>query len=766
MDMGITSILKSQAVFILVVVIFLICNVLCDTDFNPYTVLGVSQTASVLEIKKAYKQLAKEWHPDKNNAPDADEMFMKIQASYEILSDEERRRDYDNYGHTDPNQQQRGFSGFHGFQGFQGFNEFQGFDFPFKRSSNSDQRHRINTMGYHSRVLPLSNKKPFLIYVTADWCFTCMRVEPVWEAVVKDLEPLGIGIAVVNADYDRRLAEELGVRRVPAIVAVVATKLYHFTAINTLSVKTLRTFLETLFPYDLVTMVNSDNSQNFLSGWKDNKPRSLLFSTKSKPPLLYLTVAYENRERVAFGFTSVTARDSKDLKKKHDISSSGPTLLIFQEDTDNYVHRLEASSMQTGAIRDAVRGHYFLTLPRLSSQAVFEQLCSLTSAHSKQFCVILITSDTSAHDEGRAVLRDFVKKSNYPRNKVRFSYIYENTQNAFVKALSKGRVLQNDWPLPLAVIWRKKTTRVAYEWLPTGWSGKQEQSEEDKENLRIFLDKILSGSMLLPKESDVEDLIDENYSTFTVVFDTLGGWFSYVINYVSSARWEESILTLSMLALYLLPILLVFGSAFSFSKSSGEPRRQRRSQEDNISVNAERNEVILTIHEMNTAKYRECVINSQPGKLTLVLLIDRKHKASLLEQFKKEIEPHLISFDSVGVTCTYLPVEAYYQWFENLHSVSEQSTDHGKKYCGTVLAINGHRKYYSLFEPHKRDALNGEARQRRLDGEFLGFDNDEDTEEDSYLLLHLNMWLERMFDGSLQRFIVDDWPVLNANNVR
>ncbi|KAL6217753.1 hypothetical protein ACLB2K_010970 [Fragaria x ananassa] len=65
-----------------------------------YDTLGVSKTASVSEIKKAYYGLAKKLHPDTNkDDPDAEKKFQEIQKAYEVLKDEEKRREYDEYGH-------------------------------------------------------------------------------------------------------------------------------------------------------------------------------------------------------------------------------------------------------------------------------------------------------------------------------------------------------------------------------------------------------------------------------------------------------------------------------------------------------------------------------------------------------------------------------------------------------------------------------------------------------------------------------------------
>jgi len=67
---------------------------------DPYEVLGVERDASTQQIKKAFRQLARELHPDVNaHDPDAEEKFKEAAEAYEILSDDERRATYDRYGH-------------------------------------------------------------------------------------------------------------------------------------------------------------------------------------------------------------------------------------------------------------------------------------------------------------------------------------------------------------------------------------------------------------------------------------------------------------------------------------------------------------------------------------------------------------------------------------------------------------------------------------------------------------------------------------------
>lgn len=118
-----------------------------------YETLGISKGASSDEIKKAYRKLARQYHPDINKEPGAEEKFKEINAAYEILSDETKRRQYDQYGDS-----MFGGQSFHDFsranfggnadindilnQLFGNFGGFDGFDQGF--GQNLDIQARIN----------------------------------------------------------------------------------------------------------------------------------------------------------------------------------------------------------------------------------------------------------------------------------------------------------------------------------------------------------------------------------------------------------------------------------------------------------------------------------------------------------------------------------------------------------------------------------------------------------------------------------------------
>ncbi len=104
-----------------------------------YEVLGLSKDASEADIKKAYRTLARKYHPDVNKEPDAEQKFKEIKEAYDVLSDSGKRSQYDRFGHTDPNQ---GFGG--GGADFGGFGDI--FDMFFggngggRRNPNAPQR--------------------------------------------------------------------------------------------------------------------------------------------------------------------------------------------------------------------------------------------------------------------------------------------------------------------------------------------------------------------------------------------------------------------------------------------------------------------------------------------------------------------------------------------------------------------------------------------------------------------------------------------------
>ena len=82
-----------------------------------YEVLGVEKNASEGDLKNAFRSLARKYHPDRSTEDGAEDKFKEIQEAYAVLSDQEKRAQYDRFGHNGP-----GGSPFGGFGGGGGFN--------------------------------------------------------------------------------------------------------------------------------------------------------------------------------------------------------------------------------------------------------------------------------------------------------------------------------------------------------------------------------------------------------------------------------------------------------------------------------------------------------------------------------------------------------------------------------------------------------------------------------------------------------------------
>lgn len=100
-----------------------------------YEVLGVERNSTPEEVKKAYRRLARQYHPDVNKEPDAEARFKEINEAYEVLSDREKRASYDRFGHSG-----MGGVGFEGFDVEDIFESFFGFGMGGRRKGRRGPR--------------------------------------------------------------------------------------------------------------------------------------------------------------------------------------------------------------------------------------------------------------------------------------------------------------------------------------------------------------------------------------------------------------------------------------------------------------------------------------------------------------------------------------------------------------------------------------------------------------------------------------------------
>lgn len=129
--------------------------------------MGVSKDATQDQIKRAYRQKAKEYHPDINKAPEAAEMMKKVNVAYDVLSDAQKKQQYDTYGQAGPQQHTQ-----QTYQGY-GFDErmFEEIFRQFHQQSNGQnqqyqQRRRVfNPFSFFFRIMIFMYIFDFIIYL-------------------------------------------------------------------------------------------------------------------------------------------------------------------------------------------------------------------------------------------------------------------------------------------------------------------------------------------------------------------------------------------------------------------------------------------------------------------------------------------------------------------------------------------------------------------------------------------------------------------------
>lgn len=175
----------------------------------------------------------------------------------QILGDSDNKAHYDQFGTINTNrdndhQHHHHDNPFRGFEGF--FHRSHNFHFN-EENSRKNPEEAINKRLYEETIFPNSHKKPFFIYTFTDFCFTCFKIEPLWNEFKQELKNIGIGYGHLDASWNRELSRNLGINNVPSIVAIVNRKVFHFN--GDYQLKAFREFVRNIFPSNLVTEVSN-----------------------------------------------------------------------------------------------------------------------------------------------------------------------------------------------------------------------------------------------------------------------------------------------------------------------------------------------------------------------------------------------------------------------------------------------------------------------------------------------------------------------------
>ncbi|XP_049610862.1 dnaJ homolog subfamily C member 16 isoform X1 [Syngnathus scovelli] len=760
-------------------------------ELDPYKTLGVTRGASQIEIKKVYKRLAREWHPDKNKNPGAEDMFIRITKSYEILSSEDKRANYDHYGQTDDTQPY-GSSRYGGHR-HDNFNfEESFFNFPFNSKNHrdfSDSKYSLHFNQYVNDVVPDSFRRPYLIKITSDWCFNCIHIEPVWKEVVQEMETLGVGIGVVDVGYERRLANHLGAHRTPSILGVINGKVtfFHYAVAK----EHLRQFVEDLLPQRLVEWVSDKNEKRFLNSWHElNKPHVLLFDQVPAVPLLYKLTAFAYKDYMQFGYVDQGLSETVELQRQFNINTYAPTMLVFKENTDNPADIIQTKGMKKQIIDEFMSNNKFLLAPRLVNQKLFDELCPVKQFHRRRkYCVLLITGNDESFSPGNQAFLAFA--SSNTKEVVRFTYVYQQLQQPLCNILMTSKD-STKIPLPpqVVILERRNAAGKALFKPVTPWNG----TEEDKQRLVAELQRLQKDPSILIHDAMLPELNNEFASIFVIQW--IYAFYDYlteVIDDILHNNWREM---MPLLSLIFSALFILFGTVVvqAFSDSSDEntpkPKAKDTTKTENGSPGSpgpssrppKKNFVEVT--ELTDITYISNLVRLRPGHMNIVLVITDASKNILLSKFAKEV----YSFTgSPALHFSFLNTDKHREWMctlmesaqdaAQIFACEDDEANANLDYTGSVLALNGHKKYFCLFKPvytgedpdskmPEDESAPSVRRSRAASRDEHPPRKSARSRSTSTLQIHhkldrLGLWMERLMEGTLARYYVLAWPGLH-----
>lgn len=731
-------------------------------DYNPYKILGVSRFANTQEIRKAYKQLAKEWHPDKTNDPEAQNKFVQIKQAYELLSDSERRAKFDQTGITDDTYKERfDYSRFH-VNPFDDILHHAYFNFQ-ENDISFFHRLSITSRYYDKTILPKSVHTPYLILFYTDWCFSCLQTAPYFRKLMDHLEPLGVEFVTVHTGAEPNLARRMSVHTLPCLTTVIDENVYVYKETIT-SVQKIIEFLRHHLPYKLVTTVTDNNIENFLSGWEDNKVRALIFEPQQHVRLRYLITAYHFRHRVTFGFANST-----DLHNDFQVPLDMDTVLLFNENVSRPIASITMKEIPTQTLHNVISSNQYLALPRLSSQSVLESLCPCEwNKPRKRLCVVLVTTASNGHDPHRQSFRHYAQASPYSTERVRFAYIYHDKQTEFVNSLMpEGEDLTP--LLSIVIIWRRDTSHIKYEWLPNKWE-LEDNLNDTVSKLDHTISRLLKSSEALTYEALVTDLFDEHAKG--IIGRIITKLLVFSERMYDGLNKEQILPALSIIGTVVFIICVGYFMAYLVRMEEESVKQNAKVKAENVKISNYQPE--LKLHELRAEKYNGLVRLLKPGCRTIILILDMQSRQQLIPPFHKAVWPYR---KNKTLMFAYMYVERGLSWYKELLQMSlseDRDLNINPRNCvGTVLSLNGYRKYFCMFH-----AKHAESKKRKKSPEtdttksivndleaaaFIGF-NSESSESDEEILLEGNLldglsnWLDRLFEGTTQRFHLNYWP--------
>jgi len=409
-----------------------ICGIFGIDD--PWAVLGVSRSASTKQIKSAYKKLAKEWHPDVNKSPEAEEKFVDIAEAYQILTDDEKKQEWERNRNSGFGSSFRSKSSRAGAQwGFSADDLFR----QFFGSSNFGEE-GVTTRDFFNNILVRTNRTPYVFLFTSPWCMECQHASKYFALLENDFKKFGFGSGKINANVQPKLAEFMHVKRVPALVVVFKEDPYHYNVRELFTGNTvgIRDFCHSLaastvsVPYlkdveETVAFIDSYSSTLRLRIW--------LLTDKPTLSSTFTTVASQFLGEADFAYSNFANEDLDQIRESYKIKE--PSVLLFSDSSEKPVSVTPTASLKKGELFKLIKNLRFRDVTRISHQEQLDDRCPVTYEERQPLCLVYIHFGDFDSNQVKQFLAWGRKNSEEMDKESRIVIISGNNQKKFAKSL-------------------------------------------------------------------------------------------------------------------------------------------------------------------------------------------------------------------------------------------------------------------------------------------------------------------------------------------
>lgn len=378
-----------------------------------YKILGVSRGAGLDEIKRAYKKKAILYHPDKNKDADASDKFIEINQAHEILSDTDKRHNYDRYGTIDgsePQQQQQRYRNYGGFNNqFHQSYQKRYYEY-YSKSEWGDSVSRKITGHNYDHMVTSSSSNPgqtrlWLVLIFADTaCPLCKKVQPVWETAAKHLDGIVL-TGKINSDFETALVRQLGVREIPKVLAITtrnghtSRRWFPSSMRGNLQAKDIVDFAATQFQGDLTVIPRAKSGQisygplqlalkNFAEAEGTREVVKVIIMARQRTPHIvwpWLADRFEGKLAFAYvcvsclapgtvGHLSTLFRLTAEEEKTMEAFPSGAIMAVVRREAGQPDTLIANFPKRREQAERMLLKHMHMTVPKMSEENFFE-LC-------------------------------------------------------------------------------------------------------------------------------------------------------------------------------------------------------------------------------------------------------------------------------------------------------------------------------------------------------------------------------------------------------